>query len=281
MSSSKQRPLSQSLGLPFTGADSHAHLDDERLLPDLSGMLERAASSGVSLIVHMFLQHERYAANRDAILEAAAALPEAPDICFARGLHPEDVLRADEQEWEHLVDAVKNDPLIRAVGEIGLDYHYEEGYSPSALQGPWFRRQLRLAKELDKPVVIHSRDAWDEMFAVLDEEDMRGRPLLWHCFGGDIARAEQIVERGWHIAFGGASTFKANAFVREALHAVPPDRLLLETDCPYLAPQPWRGRTNEPALTVFTAQCLAAELGMSTEELWTLTGENTRRFFGM
>ena len=130
-------------------------------------------------------------------------------------------------------------------------------------------------------MVIHSRDAWDEMFAVLDEEDMRGRPLLWHCFGGDIARAEQIVERGWHIAFGGASTFKANAFVREALHAVPPDRLLLETDCPYLAPQPWRGRTNEPALTVFTAQCLAAELGMSTEELWTLTGENTRRFFGM
>ena len=97
MSSSKQRPLPQSLGLPFTGADSHAHLDDERLLPDLSGMLERAASSGVSLIVHMFLQHERYAANRDAILEAAAALPEAPDICFARGLHPEDVLRADEQ----------------------------------------------------------------------------------------------------------------------------------------------------------------------------------------
>ena len=125
MSSSKQRPLPQSLGLPFTGADSHAHLDDERLLPDLSGMLERAASSGVSLIVHMFLQHERYAANRDAIFEAAAALPEAPDICFARGLHPEDVLRADEQEWEHLVDAVKNDPLIRAVGEIGLDYHYD------------------------------------------------------------------------------------------------------------------------------------------------------------
>ena len=174
-----------------------------------------------------------------------------------------------------------NAPLIRAVVEIGLDNHYEEGYSPSALQVPWFRRQLRLAKELDRPVVIHSRDAWDETFAILDEENMQGRPLLWHCFGGDAARARQIVERGWHIAFGGASTFKANAFVREALHEVPLDRLHLETDCPYLAPQPWRGKTNEPALTVFTAECLAGELGMSTEELWTLTGENTRRFFGM
>ena len=281
MSSKKNRPLPQSLGLAFTGADSHAHLDDERLLPDLSGMLERAASSGVSLIVHMFLQHERYASNRDLILNAAAALPKAPDICFVRGLHPEDVLAADEEEWEHLVDVVKNDPLIRAIGEIGLDYHYEEGYSPSALQEPWFRRQLRLARELDKPVVIHSREAWDRMFAILDEEDMPGRPLLWHCFGGDAARARQIMERGWHIAFGGAATFKANAEVREALHAVLPERLMLETDCPYLAPEPWRGKTNEPALAVFTAERLAPELAMSTEELWTLAGENARRFFGM
>ena len=168
MSSTRNSPLPQSLGLPFTGADSHAHLDDERLLPDLSGMLERAAASGVSLIVHMFLQHERYASNRSLILDAAGALSNAPDICFARGLHPEDVLHADEEEWEHLVDAVKHDPLIRAIGEIGLDYHYEEGYSPSALQEPWFRRQLRLAKELDMPVVIHSRDAWDKVFAILD-----------------------------------------------------------------------------------------------------------------
>lgn len=281
MSSNKERPLPQSLGLPFTGADSHAHLDDERLLPDLSGVLERAAASGVSLIVHMFLQHERYAANRGLILDAAASLSVAPDICFARGLHPEDVLHADEEEWEHLVDAVKNDPLIRAIGEIGLDYHYEEGYSPSALQEPWFRRQLRLAKELDKPVVIHARDAWDKVFDILDEEGMREWPLLWHCFGGDAARAARIMEHGWHIAFGGASTFKANSEVREALHSVLPERLMLETDCPYLAPVPWRGKTNEPALTVFTAECLAGELGMSTEDLWTLAGANTRRFFGM
>ncbi len=281
MSSSKNRPLPESIGLPFTGADSHAHLDDERLLPELAGILERAARSGVAFIAHMFLQHERYAANRQLILDTAAALPSAPQICFARGLHPEDVLHADEEEWEHLVDAVKNDPLIRAVGEIGLDYHYEEGYSPSVMQGAWFRRQLRLAKELNKPVIIHSRDAWDDTFSILDEEEMRGWPILWHCFGGDVVRAAQIVERGWHVAFGGASTFKANGFVREALHTVPLDRLMLETDCPYLAPMPWRGKTNEPAFTVFTAACLAEELGLETAELWTETGNNARRFFGM
>ena len=276
-----ERPLPQTLGLPFAGADSHAHLDHEALLPDLAGMLQRAAESGVSLIVHMFLQHSRYAANRQRILDAAASLELAPDICFVRGLHPEDVLDANEEEWEQLVHAVKNDPLIRAIGEIGLDWHYEEGYSPSELQRPWFRRQLKLAKELEKPIVIHSREAWDEVFQMLDEEGLRGWPLLWHCFGGDIERASQIVERGWHVAVGGASTFKANAFVREAVKAIPLDRRHLETDCPYLAPMPWRGKTCEPALTVFTADCLAKELGMETAELWRITGANTRRFFGM
>lgn len=281
MSSSKNRPLPQSLGLPFTGADSHAHLDDERLFGDLPGVLERAAASGVSLIVHMFLLHERYAEKRNAILEAASRLHSSLDICFARGVHPEDILRVGEEEWEALADVVKNDPLVKAIGEIGLDYHYDEGYSPPEMQKMWFRRQLHLAKEFNKPVVIHSRDAWDDTFAILDEENMEGWPLLWHCFGGDRTHAEQIMERGWHIAFGGAATFKANEEVRAALHAVLPDRLMLETDCPYLAPIPWRGRINEPALTVFTAECLARELGMKTEELWTLTGQNTRRFFGM
>ena len=188
-----ERPLPQSLGLPFAGADSHAHLDHEGLLPDLSGMLQRAAESGVSLIVHMFLQHSRYAANSQLILDAASALENGPDICFVRGLHPEDVLEATEEEWEKLVHAVKTDPLIRAIGEIGLDWHYEEGYSPSELQRPWFRRQLKLAKELEKPIVIHSREAWDEVFQMLDEEGLRDWPLLWHCFGGDIERVSQIV----------------------------------------------------------------------------------------
>ncbi|MCQ2444592.1 MAG: TatD family hydrolase [Mailhella sp.] len=280
MASPKNRPDPQSLGMPFTGADSHAHLDDERIFGDLRGMLERAGRSGVSLIVHMFLQHERYAANAGAILEAAASVG-GPEVCFVRGLHPEDILHADEEEWARLEHAVRTDPHIRAVGEIGLDNHYEEDYSPSDMQEPWFRRQLRLARELGKPVVIHSRDAWDETLAVLDDEDMAGRPLLWHCFGGDAERARQIISRGWHIAIGGAATFNANAHVREALREIPLDRLMFETDCPYLAPVPWRGKTNEPALTVFTAARMAGELGMDAAELWTIAGRNTRRFFGM
>ncbi len=281
MSSSKERALPQSLGMPFTGADSHAHLDDERILPHLGEVLKSAAQCGVSLVVHMFLLHERYAANAGLILNTANALLVEPDICFARGLHPEDVLHANEEEWNHLEATVRSDPLVRAVGEIGLDYHYDEGYSPPALQEFWFRRQLRLAKDMDKPVIIHARDAWDRMFEILDEEGMPNRPLLWHCFGGDVRRAAQIVARGWHIALGGAATYKANGFIREAAHVIPLDRLMFETDCPYLAPMPWRGHLNEPAFTVFTAACIAEELGMSAAELWTMTGENTRRFFGM
>ncbi|WP_298066934.1 TatD family hydrolase [uncultured Mailhella sp.] len=281
MPSSAPRALPQSLALPFAGADSHAHLDDERLLPQLADVLSRAALSGVSLIVHVFLTHERYAANARFILDTAAASCPAPDICFIRGLHPEDVPRADEEEWEHLVEAVRSDPLIRAIGEIGLDAHYEEGFSPSALQEPWFRRQLRLARELDKPVVIHSRDAWERTFQILDEEGMSGRPLLWHCFGGDAEQAARILDNGWHIALGGAATFKANAALREAARIIPLDRLMFETDCPYLAPMPWRGKLNEPAFTVFTAACIAGERGMDPAELWTAAGQNARRFFGM
>ena len=280
MPSKKILPQPQSLNLPFAGADSHAHLDDPALLPDVPDVFRRAAGSGVSLIVHMFLLHERYAANRQVLLDAAAGCPRPVDLCFARGLHPEDILHADEEEWERLAWAAEHDPMVRAVGEIGLDYHYEEGYSPHAMQEPWFRRQLRLAKKLGKPVVIHSRDAWERTFAILDEEGMRGWPLLWHCFGGSAGQAERIIACGWHIALGGAATYKANQSVREAVRNIPLDRLMLETDCPYLAPMPWRGRRNEPALTAFTAVCLAGELGMDPAELWTAAGGNARRFFG-
>ncbi len=283
MSSKKNLPLPQSLGLPFTGADSHAHLDDPALIPILPEVLARASEAGVSLIVHIFLLGERYRAYRQCILDAAAAAgPErAPEICFARGLHPEDVLRATGEEWEMLEEAVRSDPLVKAVGEIGLDWHYDEDSSPRELQEPLFRRQLRLAKDAGKPVVIHSRDAWERTLAILDEEGMRDYPLLWHCFGGNARQAAAVVENGWHIALGGASTYKANGEIRRALHEIPLDRLLFETDCPYLAPMPWRGRLNEPALTAFTAVAMAEELGMDAAELWTVAGDNARRFFGM
>jgi len=281
MSSKKNLPLPQSLGLPFAGADSHAHLDDPALLALLPDVLERAAQSGVALIVHIFLLEERYRASRSAILEAASALARAPEICFARGLHPEDALRANEAEWESLEKAVRHDPLVKAVGEIGLDWHYDEDSSPRELQEPLFRRQLRLAREAGKPVVLHSRDAWERTLAILEEEGMAGYPLLWHCFGGNAAQAAKIVEKGWHIALGGASTYKANAEIRQALREIPLDRLLFETDCPYLAPMPWRGRLNEPALTAFTAVRMAEELDMDAAELWSIAGRNARRFFGM
>ncbi len=262
MPSSVPRANPESLCMPFSGADSHAHLDDEHLLPRLEEILDRAVRSGLSFIVHVFLLHDRYTSHRGRILHAASALSPAPTLCFIRGLHPEDVLRADEEEWEHLVEAVRTDPLIRAVGEIGLDYHYDSADSPPDLQEWWFRRQIRLARDLNKPVVIHSRDAWEKTFSILEEEGMPGHPLLWHCFGGDTAQAARILENGWHIALGGAVTFGPNAATREAARIIPLDRLMFETDCPYLAPMPWRGKCNEPAFAVFTAARIAEEKGV-------------------
>ena len=253
--------------------ETHAHYDDEAFDEDREKLLETMHAQGIEKIINV-------GASLQGVRDTVALTEKYPFVYGAVGIHPDEVGNLTEEDMKELRGYCDREK-IAAIGEIGLDYHYEEGYSPSALQEPWFRRQLRLAKELDKPVVIHARDAWDKVFDILDEEGMREWPLLWHCFGGDAARAAQIMERGWYIAFGGASTFKANSEVREALHLVLPERLMLETDCPYLAPVPWRGKTNEPALTVFTAECLAGELGMSMEDLWMLAGANTRRFFGM
>ena len=271
MSSPKNTPLPQSLGLPFTGADSHAHLDDERLLPDLSGMLERAALRRVAHCSHVssaralrgepqcdsLTPRPRCRKPRTSALSAACI----PKTCSPPTRRNGTPCRCGEK---------------RSAGagyrgnRAGLSLRGRL-FSSSALSGAVVPQTAPAGEGTGgKPVVIHARDAWDKMFAILDDEDMPGRPLLWHCFGGDAARAKQITDRGWHIAFGGASTFKANGEVREALHAVLPERIMLETDCPYLAPVPWRGKTNEPALCVFTAECLAGELGMGTAELWTL-----------
>lgn len=276
--SSKQRENRSNpagLGLPRTGVDSHAHLDSDELWPDFDDVLARAAAAGVARIGQVFLGHAAYAARR----EVMAARPE---LFFILGVHPSDGLALDgreEAEWEALAEAFRRDERLRAVGEIGLDYHWPD--CPPAVQHRIFRAQLRLARALDRPVVIHSRDAFADTLAVLDEEGFAGRPLLWHCFGGDAAAAATILGRGWHISVPGPVTYPANAALREAVRIIPADRLLLETDCPYLAPKPWRGTRNEPALSVFTADAVAFERGEDPAELWTRCGRNALRFFGL
>lgn len=268
----RPRPLPASLGLPRLGVDSHAHLDSEELWPDFDGVLERAAGAGVARIGQVFLSHAAY-------MDKRAIMGTRPELFFILGIHPSDGLKAEENEWDALREDFRRDDRLRAVGEIGLDYHWPD--CPADVQQRIFRTQLRLAKDLDRPVVIHSRDAFEPTLAILDEEGFAGRPLLWHCFGGNAAMASAVLRRGWHLSVPGPVTYPANGALREAVRVVPHDRLLLETDCPYLAPRPWRGTRNEPALCAFTAEAVALEKDMEPAELWTLCGRNALRFFGL
>lgn len=262
----------ETLHLPRLGVDCHAHLDSARLWPDFEAVLGRASLAGVARIGQVFLGHSAYKDKREI-------MGARPELFFIVGVHPSDGHEVDASEWPALREDFRADDKIRAVGEIGLDFYWKD--CPPEVQDRIFREQLRMAKEVDRPVVIHSRDAFAETMTVLDEEGFAARPLLWHCFGGDAAMAGEIVRRGWHISVPGPVTFPANQALRDAVKVIPDDRLLVETDCPYLAPEPWRGKRNEPALSVFTAQAVAGEKGMPTEELWALCGQNAERFFGL
>jgi Mg-dependent DNase len=163
------------------------------------------------------------------------------------------------------------------VGETGLDFYWKD-VTPEE-QERAFRRHLELARQTDLPPVIHCREAEARTLAVLDDMGFRDRPLLWHCFGGDDALAREILSRGWHVSVPGTVTYARNEPLRAAVARIPADRLVLETDCPYLTPEPWRGKQNHPALVGFTAVAVAGLRGVPVEELWALCADNAGRFF--
>lgn len=267
-----ERPAPESLGLPCTGVESHAHLDGSEFDADREAMLDRARAAGVALLGNVFLGPERWAANRHLFAHR-------PEVFFLLGVHPCEAQSCDDAALAAMRDAFARDERLRAVGEIGLDFYWDD--CPPDVQRAAFRAQLAMARDVGRPVVIHSRDAFDDTMRVLEEEGFSGYPLLWHCFGGDAAQAARIVAHGWHVSLPGPVSYPANEPLREAARALPLDRLLLETDCPYLSPVPYRGKRNEPAYMVFTAQAVALARGMDTAELWTAAGENARRFFGV
>ncbi len=263
----------ESLDMPLTGADSHAHLDRRHYKDEeVEDVLARARAAGVATVGNVFLGAEAWENGR-------ARFENHPEVFFLLGIHPTDAVQYSPGERAAMIRAFRQDGRLRAVGEIGLDFYWKD--CPPATQIPVFIAQLHLAKELGKPVVIHCRDAYDETIAILRDEGFHGYPLLWHCFGGSGDQARYLVDAGWHVSIPGPVTFPANQALREALRAIPPDRLLSETDCPYLAPMPYRGKRNEPAYAVFTVSATAEALAMPARELWTLCGDNARRFFGV
>jgi TatD DNase family protein len=247
--------------------DTHCHLAAAAFDPDREAVLERAWASGVG---HLVVIGETPAAAERALALAAAD----PRISATAGLHPHEASHWNE-ETDRWLGAVLEDPRVVAVGETGLDYHYD--HAPRAVQREVFERQLELAAHAGRPAVIHARDADDDVAAVLRRHP--GVTAILHSFAGGPALLRAALEGGHYVSFSGMVTFR-NWNRDDAVRGIPLDRLLVETDAPYLAPTPYRGRRNEPALIRHTAERLAAVRGISPGELIRLTGENARRVFG-
>lgn len=266
----REDPLDHAL--PLCGVDSHAHLDGGEFDGDRAEVLARARAAGVAQIGNVFLGPEDFEARR-GLFDAH------PEVFFLLGIHPCHGQTYTPAHLAAMRDAFATEPRLRAVGEIGLDFYWKD--CPREVQYEVLREQLALARAVERPVVIHCREAEEETLMVLEAQGFVGYPLLWHCFGKGPELARRIVRNGWHISVPGPVTYKANEALREAVALVPADRLLLETDAPYLAPLPWRGKRNEPALTVFTAREVALARREDVESLWCACGDNARRFFAL
>jgi TatD DNase family protein len=273
--------------LPDLGADTadaHAHLD---MLEDPIGALARAAGAGVALVASVVDLTEDpeltlegldpwLAAARELLTDPAAALPDVPLIC---GVHPHNARAWDGDVHDRLRELANGDRRIAALGELGLDFHYD--HSPRDSQRAMFRAQIELAHETALPVIVHLREAHDEGAAVLDELGVPGAGCVIHCFteGPELARRFLSLDDAVVISFAGPVTFPKAVRIREAAAAVPLDRLLVETDCPFLAPTPYRGRANEPAYVTLTAAAVAEAKGLGSAEVAAASLANARRLF--
>lgn len=256
--------------------DSHAHIDGEEYDDDRDAVVERAREAGVRAILNVGTGDPASGAFERAVRVAE----KYEGVYAAVGVHPHDAKLFDEDAETRLRRLALESPRVIAWGEIGLDYHYD--HSPREVQREVFRRQLRIARELTLPVIIHSREADHDTVQLLRDE-MTGseRRGIMHCFGGGAEMAEQVLELGFMISFAGNVTFKKAEELRDVARRVPLERLLAETDCPYLTPVPFRGRRNEPARVREVVAGLAALHGLETEELGRITTENFCRFFNL
>jgi TatD DNase family protein len=256
--------------------DSHCHIDGPEYEADRVEVIARAREAGVKTMLNVGTGDPHSGA-----FERSVALAEQHDEIYAAvGVHPHDAKLFDDAVEERLTALAKNSKRVVAWGEIGLDYHYD--HSPREVQRTVFRRQLKLARKLNLPVIIHSREADEETVSILGEE-LSGyeRAGVLHCFGGSLQMAQAALELGFYISFAGNVTFKKAEDLRDVARQLPLDRLLIETDCPYLTPVPFRGKRNEPARVVETAACLAMLHSREVQELARVTSENFVRLFGV
>lgn len=253
--------------------DTHAHLDDEQFAADLPAVLERARAAGVETVVVI--------ATGAPSSGACVALAQRQPMLFATaGIHPNNILDAGSTAWDEIIAFVEGQRVV-GIGETGLDRHWDT--TPFDVQEEYFVRHLELAWKHQRAVVIHCREAETDMLRVLRTQFDRRGPLrgVMHSFVGDAAMAEACRAMGLHLSFAGMLTYKNAAALRETAAQQPLDRLLVETDSPYLSPVPQRGKRNEPAHVVHTAQCLAELLGITAEQLAEQTTKNARALFAV
>jgi TatD DNase family protein len=239
--------------------DSHCHINDQQFVADREAALERAVAAGVDCMM---------------VIDAPEFAELHERMYATIGVHPHEASKATEETFGRVREMTRH-PKVRAVGEIGLDYHYD--FSPRDVQMNVFRRQLEMAHEAGLPIVIHTREAWEDTLAAVAAAGGLPDGGIMHCFTGDAAQARQAIGMGFHLAYGGVLTFPKAENVREAARVTPEDRLLVETDCPYLAPVPFRGKRNEPAFVVEVARRLAAVRGTSLETIAEVTTRNFER----
>lgn len=255
--------------------DTHCHLDPETYGGDegVDDVVARAHAAGVTTLVTIGAGY-----GDGTIGRARAVASRHERVWFTAGLHPHDA-----SQWRPAVAAAIReaaaDPKCMAIGEMGLDFHYDN--SPRDLQRRCLREQIRLARELDLPIVIHDRDTDGETLAILDDEAAFGGRVLYHCYSSGVDHMREITARGGWISIPGIVTFKKAGEMRDVAAAVPDDRLLVETDSPFLTPAPHRGKRNEPANVVFTGTKVAALRGVSPEALAELTSRNAATFYGL
>lgn len=253
--------------------DSHAHIEGKEFDADREAVIQRALDAGVEIIV--CVGNGEVAADSHA---AAFRIAEQYPFIYATvGVHPHEARLLDDKLYAQLMELSQH-PKVIAWGEIGLDYHYDN--SPREVQREAFRKQLRMARERKLPVSIHTREAEADTLAILDDEwNDSGLGGVIHCFTGTRSFADAAVELGFHVSFSGVITFKKAEELRETARALPLDRILIETDAPFLSPVPYRGRRNEPAYVVETARAIAELCKIEVDDVARLTSANFKRLF--
>jgi TatD DNase family protein len=251
--------------------DSHAHLNAIQYEEDIVEVIQRAKDEKVTHIVVVGFDKET--------ISKAMELTDQYDMIYAAvGWHPVDAIDMTEEDLKWIKQLAAH-PKVVAIGEMGLDYYWDK--SPKDIQKEVFRKQIQLAKEVKLPIIIHNRDATEDVVRILQEENASEVGGIMHCFTGSLEVAKQCMDMNFYISFGGPVTFKNAKKPKEVVKEIPMDRLLIETDCPYLTPHPFRGKRNEPSYVKYVAEQIAELRGVTLEEVATKTSDNARKLFGI